>query len=104
MLTQHPLRLLVLGGTRFVGRALVQAALARGHQVTLFNRGRTHPELFPTVEKIRGDRTQDLSPLAERRFDAVVDTAAYFPGEVQLSVNALRDSVGRYLLVSSVSV
>jgi 2'-hydroxyisoflavone reductase len=104
VLAQHPLRLLVLGGTRFVGRALVQAALARGHQVTLFNRGRTHPELFPTVEKIRGDRTQDLFPLAERRFDAVVDTAAYFPGAVQLSVNALRDSVGRYLLVSSVSV
>jgi 2'-hydroxyisoflavone reductase len=102
--TQLPLRLLVLGGTRFVGRALVEAAIARGHQVTIFNRGKTNPELFPTVEKIRGDRAQGLSPLEGRTWDAVVDTAAYFPRAVQLSVDALRDSVGRYVFVSSVSV
>jgi 2'-hydroxyisoflavone reductase len=98
------LRLLVLGGTRFVGPAFVEAAVARGHQVTIFNRGQTNPELFPNVEKIRGDRKQGLSPLRGRAWDAVVDTAAYFPRDVQLSVDALRDSVGRYLLVSSVSV
>jgi len=100
----QPLRLLVLGGTRFVGRALVEVAVARGHQVTIFNRGQTNPELFPTVEKIRGDRTQGLSPLQGRTWDVVVDAAAYFPRAVQLSVDALRDSVGRYLFVSSVSV
>nr|MBA2295529.1 SDR family oxidoreductase [Actinomycetota bacterium] len=104
MSAQQPVRLLVLGGTRFVGRALVEAALARGHEVTLFNRGVTNPDLFPEVERIRGDRTQDLSPLGSRTWDAVVDVAAYFPRVVQASVDALRQSVGRYVFVSSVSV
>jgi 2'-hydroxyisoflavone reductase len=94
----------LLGGTRFVGRSLVEAAVACGHEVTIFNRGRTNPNLFPEVEWIRGDRTQDLSPLAGRTWDAVVDVAAYFPQVVELSVEALRHSVGRYLFVSSVSV
>jgi 2'-hydroxyisoflavone reductase len=97
-------RLLVLGGTRFVGRALVEAAVVCGHEVTIFNRGKTNPDLFPQVEQIRGDRTQDLSPLAGRRWDAVVDVAAYFPRVAELSVEALRHSVDHYLLVSSVSV
>lgn len=60
------MRLLVLGGTRFLGRALVESALARGDELTLFNRGLTNPELFPEVEQIRGDRTIDLSPLVGR--------------------------------------
>jgi 2'-hydroxyisoflavone reductase len=97
-------RLLVLGGTRFVGRALVEAALARGHEVTLFNRGVTNPDLFPEVERIRGDRTRDLSPLAGRHWDAVVDVAGYFPRVVEASVAALRQSVERYVFISSVSV
>lgn len=97
------MKLLVLGGTRFLGRAFVDAALARGHEVTLFNRGRTNPDLFPDVEKIRGDRTESLAPLAERTWDAVVDVAGYFPRVVQLSVDALRDSTARYLYVSSIS-
>lgn len=99
-----PLRILVLGGTRFLGRALVAAAVESGHEVTLFNRGVTNPELFPEVEKVHGDRTEDLSALAGRNWDAVFDVAAYFPRHVQLSVNALRDAVGRYLFVSSISV
>jgi 2'-hydroxyisoflavone reductase len=70
----------------------------------MFNRGKTNPELFPKIAKIRGDRTQDLSALADRRWEAVVDVAAYFPRVVERSVDALRDSVARYLLVSSVSV
>lgn len=94
----------MLGGTRFVGRALVAAALARGHEVTLFNRGRTNPELYPEVEKIHGDRTESLAPLAEREWDAVVDVAAYFPRVVRDSAEALRDATGRYLFVSSISV
>lgn len=104
MFGHHPVRLLVLGGTRFVGRALVETALARGHLVTLFNRGKTNPDLFPQVERIRGDRTQDLSALEGRTWDAVVDVAAYFPRTAELSVEALRRSVGRYVFVSSVSV
>jgi 2'-hydroxyisoflavone reductase len=98
------LRLVVLGGTRFVGRALVDAALRQGDEVTLVNRGRTNPELFPDAEKIRGDRTENLFALAGRQWDAVVDVAAYFPRVVQLSVDALRESVRRYLFVSSISV
>lgn len=101
------LRLLVLGGTRFVGRALVGSALARGHHVTLFNRGRSNPELFNDqlgVEKIRGDRTRDLTPLAGRHWDAVVDVAAYYPDDVARSVDALAPSTDRYLFVSTISV
>jgi 2'-hydroxyisoflavone reductase len=95
--------LLVLGGTRFVGRAVVEAAIDRGYLVTLFNRGATNPDLFPSAEKIRGDRTKDLSPLAGREWDAVVDVAAYFPRVVQRSVRALQEAVRRYVFVSSVS-
>ncbi|MFF7632915.1 NAD-dependent epimerase/dehydratase family protein [Kitasatospora sp. NPDC008050] len=88
--TFRPLSLLVLGGTRFLGRAVVEAALADGHQVTLFNRGRTNPGLFPGVETVIGDRTGDLSALSHRRWDAVVDVAGYDPQVVGLSVDALR--------------
>jgi 2'-hydroxyisoflavone reductase len=96
-------RILVLGGTRFLGRAVVEAALARGHAVTLFNRGQTNPELFPTAEKLRGDRGADMSALDGRSWDVVVDVAAYFPRTVELAVQQLAD-VGRYIFVSSVSV
>src|SRR5262249_21837127 len=71
------MRLLVLGGTKFLGRAVVQEALARGHDVTLFNRGRTNPELFPGAEKIRGDRTKDFSALAGRSWDAALDMSTF---------------------------
>jgi 2'-hydroxyisoflavone reductase len=98
------LRFLVLGGTKFLGRATVEAALERGHDVTLFNRGETNPELFPEVEKIRGDRTEDLSRLDGGRWDAVVDPSGYLPDVVRRSAEALRESAGRYLFVSSVSV
>ena len=97
------MKLLVLGGTRFLGRALVEAAVARAHDVTLFNRGQTNPDLFPEVEKIRGDRTVDLSALGGREWDAVVDVATFLPRVVQLAVDALGDRVGRYVYVSSIS-
>jgi 2'-hydroxyisoflavone reductase len=96
-------RLLVLGGTRFLGRALVARALERGHDVTLFNRGRTNPDLFPEAEQLRGDRTVDLSALDGREWDAVVDVATFLPRAVALSVGALRGRVGRYVYVSSIS-
>lgn len=98
------MRFLVLGGTRFLGRALVDALLEAGHEPTLFNRGQTGPELFPEVEKLRGDRSSDLSALEGRQWDAVLDVAAYFPHEVRRSVDALRGHVGPYVFVSSVSV
>ena len=99
-----PLRILVLGGTQFVGRAVVEAALARGHEITLFNRGQTNPDLFPDVEKLRGDRSHDLSALADREWDAAIDVAAYVPRLVELAVQQLESQVERYVFVSSVSV
>jgi nucleoside-diphosphate-sugar epimerase len=96
-------KLLVLGGTAFLGRALVEAALARGHEVTLFNRGRTNPDLFPEAEKLRGDRNEDLSGLGGREWDAVVDVATFLPGTVRRATETLRDRVGRYVFVSSIS-
>ena len=98
------MKLLVLGGTKFLGRAAVAAALDRGHEVTLFNRGETNPGLFPEAEKLRGDRTGDLSSLAGRRWDAVIDPSGYVPHVVRRSSEALRRSAGRYLFVSSISV
>lgn len=98
------MRLLVLGGTRFVGRHLVEAALARGHEVTLFHRGRHGAELFPRVERLHGDREADLSALRGRRWDAVLDTSAYVPRVARTSAEALADAVDLYLLVSTISV
>jgi 2'-hydroxyisoflavone reductase len=96
-------RLLVLGGTAFLGRALVDAALARGHEVTLFNRGRTNPELFAEAERLRGDRNEDLSALEGREWDAAVDVATFLPRAVRLATETLRDRVDRYVFVSSIS-
>jgi 2'-hydroxyisoflavone reductase len=95
-------KVLVLGGTKFLGRATVEAALERDHEVTLFNRGETNPELFPEAEKLHGDRTVDSIPVGE--WDAVIDTSGYLPEDVGRSAEALRDSVERYLFVSSISV
>ena len=97
------MRLLVIGGTKFLGRAAVEAALARGHEVTLFNRGETNPELFPEAEKLRGDRTVDLSALMGREWDAVIDPSGFLPGVVRASAEALSDQAGYYLFISSVS-
>jgi 2'-hydroxyisoflavone reductase len=98
------LRILMLGGTGFLGPAEVEYALARGHTVTLFNRGRTNPQLFPETEKLVGDRaTGDLAALQGRTWDAVLDTSASIATWVRDSAAALKDSVGRYLFVSSIS-
>src|SRR5437773_6684344 len=96
-------RLLVLGGTKFLGRAAVEAALARGHEVTLFNRGETNPDLFPKAEKLRGDRDGDLSALEGREWDAVIDPSGFVPRVVRASAELLRAS-GHYVFVSSGSV
>lgn len=100
------MRLLVLGGTQFVGRHLVEAALAQGHELTLFNRGQTGRALFPEsaqLRRVQGDRRGDLTGLAQGEWDAVVDCCAYLPREVEAMASLLQGRVGRYLLVSSVS-
>jgi 2'-hydroxyisoflavone reductase len=97
-------RLLVLGGTVFVGRTVVETALAEGHEVSIFTRGRRGPELFPEVERLEGDRDGDLSALARGRWDAVVDTSGYFPRQVRATAQLLADRVEHYTFVSSVSV
>ena len=102
--TVSRMRVLVLGGTVFVGRHVVEAALARGDEVTLFHRGRHGADLFPDVERLTGDRDGDLSALAGREWDAVVDTSAYFPRQVRASAEALAGRVGHYAFVSSTSV
>src|SRR5829696_4642754 len=95
---------LILGGTGFLGRHLVEAALGGGHRVTLFNRGLHNPELFPEVERIKGDRDGDLSPLRGRRWDVVIDTCGYVPRVVRASAGLLADVVDHYTFVSSISV
>jgi 2'-hydroxyisoflavone reductase len=98
------MRLLVLGGTVFLGRHVIEAAIARGHEVTMFNRGQTRPELFPEVERITGDRNGDLSELRGRTWDAVFDPSAFVPRQVRSMAAALDGSVGHYTFVSSISV
>jgi 2'-hydroxyisoflavone reductase len=98
------MNLLILGGTIFLGRHLVEAALARGHAVTLFNRGQHNADLFPAVEKLRGDRNGDLSALRGRRWDAAIDTCGYVPRVVRASSELLADAVGHYTFISSISV
>ena len=98
------MKLLVLGGTMFLGRALVEAALARGDDVTTFTRGRTNPGLFPQVDRRVGDRDGGLVALEDGEWDAVVDTSGYLPRVVRASAELLRDRVERYLFVSSISV
>ena len=97
------MRFLVLGGTKFLGRAAVEIALARGHEVTLFNRGETNPDLFPEAERLRGDRTGDLVELRGRKWDAVLDPSGYVPAVVRASAEALADTVDHCLYVSSIS-
>jgi len=95
--------LLVLGGTRFLGRHVVEAALVRGDRVTLFHRGRTGAGLFPGVERVLGDRDGGLGALDGRRWDAVIDTCGYVPRVVGASARALARAASHYTFVSSVS-
>jgi 2'-hydroxyisoflavone reductase len=96
--------ILILGGTVFLGRHLVTAALVRGHRVSMFNRGQHNPELFPEVEKLRGDRDSDLAALDGRTWDAVIDTCGYVPRIVRKSAEKLKGSCGHYTFISSISV
>lgn len=98
------MRILVLGGTQFVGRAVVAAALGAGHDVTLFHRGRTGVGLFPEAEHLLGDRDGGLEPLRGRDWDACIDVSGYLPRLVRDSCELLRDAVGHLVFVSTISV
>jgi len=98
------MKLLILGGTVFVGRHLVEAALAHNHDVTLFNRGQHNAGLFPDMETLHGDRDGGLDPLKGRRWDAVVDTCGYVPRVVRASADLLSGAVDHYTFISSISV
>jgi 2'-hydroxyisoflavone reductase len=97
------MKILILGGTVFLGRALVESALNSGHEVTLFNRGKTNPGLLPGVEEIHGDRKESLDSLAGRTWDAAIDTSGYFPKDVRESAGFLSGLVEHYTYTSSIS-
>jgi 2'-hydroxyisoflavone reductase len=98
-------KLLVLGGTGFLGPHFVRAAQANGHEVTLFNRGKTNPGLFKDLEQLRGDREKgDLEALKGRSFDAVIDTTAYVPAHVEATAKLFADKTAHYQLISTISV
>ncbi len=98
------MKLLIIGGTIFLGRYLTEAALGRGHNVTLFNRGTNNSTLWPEVDKIKGDRNKDLDKLKGRKWDAVIDTCGYHPYSVKASAEVLADIVSHYTYISSISV
>jgi nucleoside-diphosphate-sugar epimerase len=97
-------RLLVIGGTRFVGRAFVDLAVRQGHDVAVFHRSVSEPDDFPSVEHLHGDRDGQLDLLRGRSWDAVLDTCAYVPRAVREAAAVLRDAAGHYTLVSTLSV
>src|SRR5450759_2950902 len=90
---RRPLRILILGGTRFIGVHITELALKRGHVVTLFNRGQTNPQLFPKREKLKGDRDGQLDALRGRNWDVVIDDSGFVPRHVRLSAQLLAPSV-----------
>src|SRR2546423_15555188 len=98
------MKLLVLGGTVFLGRHVVAEALAAGHDVTMFTRGRTNPELFPDAEHLHGDRDGNLRALGGREWGGVVDTSGFVPRVVRQSGELLRGAGRRYGVVSRISV
>jgi len=97
------MKILVIGGTKFVGRHLINAALDKGHEVTIFHRGRHSPADLPVVDQILGDRNNDLKKLQGRSWEAVIDTCGYLPQHVESSAIALKDSIGLYVFISSIS-
>jgi 2'-hydroxyisoflavone reductase len=102
--SQKKLRILILGGTAFLGPAVVNEARARGHEITLFNRGRTNADMYPDLEKLTGDRFGDLSALEGREWDVCLDNSGYIPATVAASAGLLSKHVKQYIFVSSISV
>jgi 2'-hydroxyisoflavone reductase len=101
---RQPKKILILGGTVFLGPALVAAARAHGHTLTLFNRGKTNPGRFPDLEQLHGDRDGKIEALKGRKWDVVIDDSGYVPRHVRDSATLLADNVGHYIFVSTISV
>jgi len=99
-----PLNILILGGTRFIGLHMTSLALERGHKVTFFNRGKTHTDRFPEIERITGDRNGQIDGLKDRKFDVVIDNSGYVPRHVKLSAEMLAPNIRQYVFISSISV
>lgn len=97
------MKILIIGGTKFLGRHLVMAAQARNHEITLFHRGKHSSEGIENVEEIFGDRNDDLDKLKNQCWDAVIDTCGYLPQTVKASAEALKNSVEQYVFISSIS-
>lgn len=106
--TTGPLKILILGGTRFLGPTVVRAALANGHDVTMFNRGLSNPWLFPGVNRIIGNRFPEVGPglsaLRDGRWDLVIDISAQYPRHVTESARLLADKTDHYIMMSSIAV
>jgi 2'-hydroxyisoflavone reductase len=98
------MRLLIIGGTQFVGRHIAECALERGHEVTVFHRGKTNADAVPQAEHLLGDRDSDLDRLAGRVWDATIDACAYVPRQVAELAEALDGRGGRHVFISTVSV
>jgi 2'-hydroxyisoflavone reductase len=95
---------LIIGGTLFLGRHIAEEALGRGHEVTLFHRGKTNPDVFPQARHIIGDRKSDLSGLGGQTWDTVIDTCGYLPADVKATAQLLRERAGMYVFISTISV
>lgn len=100
----RPLRILVLGGTKFIGVHIVELALQHGHSVTLFNRGKTNADLFPQLVHLKGDRDAQLNSLKGKHWDVVIDDSGYVPRHVRLSAELLAPNVHRYIFISTIGV
>src|SRR5215212_3304082 len=100
-----PLKVLIFGGTGFIGPHFVRELRAGGHKLTLLNRGKRNPGLFPDVETLLGDRNVAgyMDALKGREWDVVIDDSGYFPRQVQASADALKDRVQHYIYISSIS-
>src|SRR5512147_902973 len=100
----RPLKILILGGTRFIGLHMTSLALERGHTLTFFNRGKTHTDRFPDIERIQGDRNGQIDGLEGRKWDVVIDNSGYVPRHARLTAEMLAPNVRQYIFTSSISV
>lgn len=98
-------KILILGGTNFIGRLLTESLIKTDHDITLFNRGKTNSELFPEIKKVIGDReTNDIEKITNQNWDIVFDLSCYYPNSLEKLLNSLKGKVGKYVFVSTVSV
>lgn len=102
--SKRRLKILILGGTAFLGPSVIHEARARGHEITLFNRGRTNADMFPDLERLVGDRDGQLDALRGRQWDVCLDNSGYIPRMVKESAELLAPNIGQYIFVSSISV